>query len=740
MRLCAYLQLSTMLAGLAIAPALAQGAGDDQAVPEIVVTAERRATRLQDTPIAISALAAEQLQAQGVRSINDLAAFVPNLTATTGPQGSADANFFVRGVGQFDFIVTNDPGVGVYVDGVYLGRTVGAMLDSADNARVEVLRGPQGTLFGRNTLGGAISITSVQPKLDVTSLDARASYGSRNRIDVDATANLALGDKAALRVSGVTRNQEGWATNALTGEKFGRTRRNGVRGSLLLEPTDRLKITLAADWTRDTSNPAPSVNLAINPNPPFSFIFPADAARDRSDDFYTIFASNRPDARNTTWGLSGTLEWELGGATLTSVTAWRSLDGFSTSDPDGTGYRLYDQQATTRQTQFSQELRLGGTALDDRLTWLAGLYHFRESADQVLALCFAPITPVPAARFNACNTWTQGNDQTTTSWAAFGQLRYKLADALSFTLGGRYTWENKDIISNQFFDFRPAGFSPAPGVVVPGMVAPIVSNLPGSLSFRQFTPKIGVEYQRSRDLLLFASYARGFRSGGFNGRLIAPQASVPTYAPDTNDTFELGVKSDLLDRTLRLNVTGFYSRYRDIQQTITDPAVQFRVANAGDAELYGLEAEITARPGKDTTINLGIGYTASRFTNVPPAVGPVAGNRLPFSPEFTVAAGIAHDIRSSAGTFTPRIDWRFQSRTFFTAFNLPLEQQAPYGLLSARVTWVEPKERFSIALFGENLTDARYFTFGQNALGNQGVAFNYLGRPREFGISFGAKF
>ncbi|MGL4541429.1 MAG: TonB-dependent receptor, partial [Polymorphobacter sp.] len=224
------------LAGTALgAPAAGQTntAAVTDVTPDIIVTAERRETRLQDTPISITVLSAGQIEAKGIRSINDLAAQVPNLTSTTGPQGSADANFFVRGVGQFDFIITNDPGVGVYVDGVFLGRSIGAMLETADIARVEVLRGPQGTLFGRNTLGGAISITSVQPALGDLTVNGRATYGSRNRIDVDGAVNFALGDKAAIRVSGVTRNQDGFATNALTGEKFGKTKRDGARAALL---------------------------------------------------------------------------------------------------------------------------------------------------------------------------------------------------------------------------------------------------------------------------------------------------------------------------------------------------------------------------------------------------------------------------------------------------------------------------------------------------------------------------
>ncbi len=723
------------------APAWSQqvaAAPDDDSLPDIVVTAERRESRLQETPISITALGAAQLENQGVRTVGDLAATVPNLTSTTGPQGSADANFFVRGVGQFDFIITNDPGVGVYVDGVYLGRTVGALLDSSDIARVEVLRGPQGTLFGRNTLGGAISITTRQPEIGELSGQGRATYGSRDRIDLDASINVPLGDRAALRVSGVTRNQDGFARNQDTGVVFGRTERLGGKASVLFEATEALSVTLSADYTLDKSNPAPAVLLDILPLP----FFPADVRNDlfRPNEFYRSFASNNPESRNEIYGFSGTIAYDFGGATLKSITAYRNLDSFSTSDPDGTGYRLYDQQATTVQNQFSQELQLSGSLFEDKLEYLLGAYYFREDADQTLFLCFAPITPLPSARGNACNTWTQGNAQITNSYAVFGQARYKTESGFSLTLGGRYTWEDKDIVSNQLFDFRGAGFEAAPGVVVPGFPAPIVTDLASSLSFRKFTPKIGLEYAPNRDLLLFASFAKGFRSGGFNGRLIAPQASVPSYEPDTNDTYELGVKTDIVPGVLRTNLTLFYSKYKGIQQTISDPAVQFRVANAGNAELYGFEAEMALNPLRGLRFNAGIGYTSSSFEDVPAGVGPINGNRLPFSPEWTVALGGEYRIDLGSFALTPRVDWRFQSRTFFTAFNLPLEQQDPYGLLAARITLTDADDRFSLAVYGENLTDAKYFTFGQNALQAQGVAYNYIGRPREFGVTAGFKF
>ncbi len=745
-----WLASAAVVAAMAPASVMAQdqAQADQSQVTDIVVTAERRETRLQDTPISITALSAGALEAQGVKTVNDLAATVPNLTSTTGPQGSGDANFFVRGVGQFDFIITNDPGVGVYVDGVYLGRTVGAMLDSGDIGRVEVLRGPQGTLFGRNTLGGAISITSKQPEAGKFGATLRGTYGSRDRIDVDGSINLGLGGENALRVSAFTRNQDGFATNPLNGVKFGKTKRWGARAQLHFEPTETIKIDLSGDYGLDKSNPAPSVLRAIAPAP----FFPADAGNDRSTDFYTVFGSNSPEARNRTYGVSGIVSIDVGDATLKSITAYRDLDAFSTSDPDGTGYRLYDQTTPTMQQQFSQELQISGDALDKRLSYLLGGYYFNEKARQRLDLCFAPLTPTPTARFNTCNTWQQGNDQKTESYAIFGQTRFKFADVFSVTLGGRYTWETKKIISNQSFDFRGAGvgfgaISPPPfGFGLPltlgaRVVFPIVKDLPGKLSFQKFTPKIGVEFTPSRDVLIFASYAKGFRSGGFNGRLIAPQATVPTYSPDTNDSYEIGIKADALDRALRVNVTGFYSKYKGIQQTISDPAVQFRVANAGNATLYGFEAEITAVPTKGLRFNAGIGYTSSKFEDVPAAVGPINGNRLPFSPEWTIATGLEYEIAAGNFTITPRVDYRYQSTVFFTAFNSPLEKQSGYGLLSARLTLASAdKGRYSIAVYADNLTQERYYTFGQDALAAQGVAYSYIGRPREYGITAGIKF
>ena len=727
----------------ATSPGQAQGG-----VEEIIVTAERRETNLQRTPIAITALTAANIESQGIRNVNDLGAFVPNLATTTGPQGSSDANFFVRGVGQFDFIATNDPGVGVYVDGVYLGRTVGALLDAGDIGRVEVLRGPQGTLFGRNTLGGAVSITSIAPVIGEFDGRARITTGSRNRFDADGAVNIPLGDQAAGRIYAFTRSQDGFAQNPVSGARFGATQKWGVKGEFLLKPTEsNFSLQIMGDYTKDKSNPAPSVLLAIAPLP----FFPAGAFAQIHDPnhFYTVFENNSPKSYNEIWGFSGVATLDLGGRTIKSITAYRQLRALSTSDPDGTDYSIYNQRAPTAQHQFSEELQLSGKTPGGAFEYLLGGYYFNERVNQTLFLCFAPITPVPATPFNACNTWNQGNDQTTDSVAVFGQARLHVGEKLSFTLGGRYTDESKDDISNQAFDFRPAGLQVAPGVIIPGFLSPIVSNLPGHVHFQRFTPKLGVEYQLTPRVLVFANYAEGFRSGGFNGRLIVPQSTIPTYRPDTTQSGEIGVKSELFDRKLRLNATGFYTKYKDIQQTISVPVIQFEVANAGEAELYGFEAEATIVPIERLRINASVGYSHSKFRNVPVAVGPINGNKLPFSPEVTFNVGAEYGFEIEGFKATPRVDYKYQSRTYFTAFNDNFgpgtndgigEQQGPLGLLSARITFSDARDRYSIAAFGENLTDRHYYTFGQNALGAQGVSYNYLGRPREFGVTFGAKF
>jgi iron complex outermembrane receptor protein len=746
------------------------GAGDalaQQAIDEIVVTARRVEESLQDVPVSVTALTDEQLDVQQIETIADLAATVPNLTATGGPQGATDANFFIRGVGQFDFIVTNDPGVGVYVDGVYLGRTVGALVDTGAVQRIEVLKGPQGTLFGRNTIGGAINVTTKAPDPTAFSGEAELTVGARDRVDIEAGFNVPLGDDAAFLIYGQARKQDGWRERVDAfgvegdGATFGDIERESLNASFLYEPTDALTVTLRADWTEDSGSPRPVLlagaveGFGADPetmtpptvppgiNAPFADL----------DDDETI-QGGRPVSEAEVWGTSATVEYDFGGATLKSITAYRELNAFSEQDNDGTPFQTYNQVSDAEQSQFSQEVQLYGSSMDDRLSYLVGLYYFEESAQQVQRLCLGGLNIPGDTR---CGFSLQDNDQDVESFAIFGEVDVALTDALTLTLGGRYTDESKDILANQGLDFSflqtigapppfaPPGTPPSPPSAGPaGYFLPTLAGVEQGLDFEEFNPRIGLSYQASDDLLLYANYAEGFRSGGFNGRVFVPTQEIPTFDADTNVSYEAGFKSDLLESRLRLNAAAFFQEYQDIQQTVTDPVLQFFVANAAEAELYGFEIEATAVPVERALISVGIGYTHSEFTEVDPALAIArveVGNELAFTPEFSAAIGASYEFDlGAAGGLLARADYNWLGDHYFSPANQELEFQEGYGLLNLTLVYRPVGERYAFSVFGTNVTDESYNTFGQDARFNQGVAFVFPARPAEWGASLSVDF
>ncbi|MEM1103230.1 MAG: TonB-dependent receptor [Pseudomonadota bacterium] len=703
------------------APVLAQ-------VDEITVTARRQEESLQDVPVSVTALAGEAIEARSLDDIVEFASSTPNLVATNGPQGSTDANLFIRGIGQFDFTSTNDPGVGVYVDGVYLGRTIGALLDVEDVERVEVLRGPQGTLFGRNTLGGAVSVVTKKPQLDEYAVSAEVTGGSRNRIDALATVNVPLGETAAFRVSALTENQDGPSQRVTDGTTFGDIERVGVKGTLLWAPTDRLEVVVRGDYARDRGSPNPVLNVGLNPN---AFgIAPGsinpDAANDRSDDIYDSFQSVPAINDLDTWGGSITAEYDAGAVTLKSISAYRGLDANNWQDFDGTLFSYYDVNVQFEQEQFSQEFQVLGTSLDDRLDWIFGLYYFYENSVEAQDLCNPTLPPIVRGEFR-CAVWDQDREQDVNAYAAFGQFSFDLTDRLSLTGGLRYTYEEKDFDTTQTPPFPFA--------------QPF--SVSASADFDDISPRAGIEYQAAEDVLVYFSYSQGFRSGGFNGRLLTP-AGLDTYEPDINNTYEIGAKTELFDRRLRLNAAAFYTKYKDIQQSVTDPEVFFRITNAAEAEIKGFEIEATAAPTDNLLFDLGVGFTDSEFTEVDPGLavsGVFEGNELAFAPNWTVNAGGQYTVPlGEIGNLRMRADYFYISEHFFAPVNSPLERQGGYGLLNLQVTWDSPDDRYSISAFGTNVTDEEYFVFGQDATVTQGVAYVHVGDPAEWGLRGAVRF
>ena len=756
---------TTLALGVAAATLTAHhGASAQDAIDEIVVTARRTEESVQSVPVAVTALTDEQMDVQQIENIGDLAMTVPNLSATGGPQGATDANFFIRGVGQFDFIVTSDPGVGVYVDGVYLGRTVGALVDTGAVQRIEVLKGPQGTLFGRNTIGGAINVTTKAPEIGAFSGEAELTIGSRDRVDFEGGVNLPLGDRAALLVYGQARAQDGWRDRdgevfgvQLDGASFGDIERESLNGSFLLEASDTLSITLRADWTEDSGSPRPQL-LAGGvegfgpPGQPPTIPFGINAPFPLDDD--RTIQGNRAVSEAEVWGTSATIEADLGAATLRSITAYRELNAFSVTDNDATPFAIYDQTSGVEQSQFSQELQVFGGLMEDRLSYLAGVYYFEEDADQFQTLCLGGLNIPGDLR---CGFSFQGNDQSVENFAVFGEVDFEIFEDVSLILGGRYTDETKDILANQRLDFTflqtvgapppfaPPGTPPSPPSAGPlGYVLPTLDGVEQSLDFEEFTPRIGLNWQASSELFVFANYSEGYRSGGFNGRVFVPTDTIPTFEADTNTSYELGFKSDWLERRLRVNGTAFFTKYEDIQQTVTDPQLQFFVANAAEAELKGFELEVTAVPIEGALVNVAIGVTESEFTEVTPALVPArvnVGNELAFTPDFSMSVGAAYDFDlGTAGGLLARADYNYMGDHFFSPANQPLEFQDGYGLLNLTFVYSPANEAYEFSVFGTNVTDEEYNTFGQDARFNQGVAFVYPARPAEWGASISVDF
>ena len=725
------------------APVFAQDMGE-----EIVVTARRQAENLQDVPVAVTALSGEALASRNVDTLDQVAAFTPNIRFDGAAQlsgGNYNATVFIRGVGSNDFAIFSDPGVGFYVDDVYYARSIGGVMDAVDIESVQVLRGPQGTLFGKNTIGGAVLVTTTAPKIGEFSGRVEATTGSFSRIDVKGAINVPLGDTAALRVSAATLNRDGYVKRLWDDSDMGNRNAWMVRARLRFEPTDALTIDVGGDYTKAREHSAPSDLLAVGNAPgitgiPFLNAYNAQVAPYQgitapngqktvnpswmTDSPYETWAGgpNRNDL--DLWGVQGTIAYDLGGATLKSISAYRDMKSFFARDGDNTPFTFRETQNDIKQWQFSQELQLSGDALDERFTYVLGAFYFREKATDLARADIAPGVTAPPSPAVLPNNFTNN-----TSWAIYAQGSFKLTPELAIELGGRYSKDKKI--------FRSLNIRQRDGVAF--------IDVTREGTFSKFTPRIGVNWQPNDDLLVYASYAQGFKQGGFNGRPLASADEVTRYAPEVLDTYEVGVKAQLLERTLTANFAMFHSIYKDIQLTVNQTPYNF-VANAGRGRINGLEMELVARPVDWISFNAGVGYIDARYTEIGQGLGPTQilpitlDSKFVKAPKFTTTAGIEFrkDFDNDSG-LALRGDISSYSRMYNDVANTALVAEPGYVLANARLTYTLPGGKAQVALFGTNLTGALYKLSG-NASGAFGLAEAAYGRPREWGLSANYRF
>lgn len=699
----------------------AAGSAEGGGLGDIIVTANRRSENLQNVPIAVVAVTPSQLVNSGVTNIQGLAAIVPGVQLL---QGAATANPYIRGVGSQQVGPGLESPVALYVDGVYYASTFGAPADLNNVAQVDILKGPQGTLFGRNATGGLIQITTRTPSHE-THVEANASYGNYESAKLDLYATTGFGESLAVDFSGLVSHQgDGYGTNLLTGADIGRVKFNlNLRSKWLLTPAEGTRITAIFDYNKIDS----SLNSArIIPGtliPPVIGPLYGGKAWDAA-------LSTQPLLNQRGGGASLKLEQDLGGVQLVNILAYRKSRTRAELDLDATATNFTSvNPALQRERQFTEELQLQSRG-NSTFNWTVGAYYFYDNAKLDQTALFGPIvSPI----FTGQRIVGQ---QKTTSYAGYGQAAWEFVPDTHLTLGARYTHEKRELLGNTFF---LRGATQIPNAV----------NVTSEKTFNRFTYRVALDHRFSPEVLAYASVNSGFKSGGFN----AVTPTLAPFEPEKLQAYAVGVKTDLLDRRLRLNLEGFYYDYKDLQVAVvlqlapgvTSPGL----VNGGTARVYGLDLDLQAQITDHLRLSGGIEYLDSRFRqtasnfaissplgNIPTRLGSVSGNTLPYSPDLVGNLVADYSFELGGGDANINLTWQYNDGFHPEPDNVV--RQDSFSLFYGSVRWKAPGDKFSVSVWGKNLTNKAVI---QNALT---LAFGpheaYYLPPRTYGVTFGAKF
>ncbi|WP_230771040.1 TonB-dependent receptor [Sphingomonas sp. Leaf4] len=712
-------------------PAGSQSITQDQGDGDIVVTARRRAESVIDVPIAMSVVTGDQLTRTGAVDITALQDKTPNLTLQIARGSNSTLIAFSRGVGQQDPLWGFEPGVGLYLDDVYVARPQGAVLDIFDVERVEVLRGPQGTLYGRNTIGGAIKYVTKRLGNDYAAT-ARASYGSYNQFDLVGQVTVPLTDSLAIGGAIARYKRDGYGTNLTTGADQYDKDVLAARVSAEWTPGDGVFVRLAGDRTLDRSNPRHGTRLLGNGT---------DARYAPTASVYDTRAGVGDRNRVVAQGLSLTGEFGLSDTlTVKSISAYREGATNTVIDFDNTALPTLDVPAEYDDWQFTQELQL--LLQGDRLQGVFGLFYLNAKASGAFDTVLGGLN---------LTTLTAGEVKTK-SYAAFGDLSYDLTDKLRISAGLRYTKDDKTgtVFRRNYTGIRSPRFGNA--AAVPGLIRTDYTN---DRSFDQFTPRVSIAYEPRPDLNLYASWGKGFKSGGFDmrGDAVFTPTTVNGYDPEKISSTEISMKGAFLNRTLFLNLAGYYSRYTDQQVTIQVPNVAGGIAsfvdNAGKADIYGVEIEGRMVPSRHFSAQVSLGYTNADYKEFLTFVGggttpvDVANSRVfQNTPEFTAAASFTASTDVAGGTLsiTPEVTLRSD----YSLFEIPTPalDQDGYALVNAAANWISEGGRYRLGVALRNLTDQRYRVGGYNfpgaLFGNSVIG--YYGPPRTATATFEVRF
>lgn len=791
-----------------------------EVLEEVVVTAQKRAESVQDVPIAITAFSQKMLEDRNIKSVQGLSNFTPNVTLDAGsPFSSSPAvlTAYVRGIGQDDFAFNLDPGVGVYLDGVYLARTVGANSDLLDVERIEVLKGPQGTLFGRNSVGGAISIVTRAPGEELH-FKGEVVAGEAGRMEIRGTADIPLIDNTLLStftfssserdgyVKRVPYTADGYfytdpynayprsSVNHSASDTEGGENAWTTRLKLLWHVNDKLDLTFSADYQEvdqeggastllDTfalegvpgelfataynlclSVPVSALPSDIGGN--FAALcggnrgtvgtslaeanIDANPLNDRlpfddrfiSGDIDKTYATGSSFSYLENMGLALTADYAVTeNMSFKAITGYRDLSWSSALDADGSPMTIIEPGFNMNQEQFSEEIQLTGTAFEDSLDYVVGAYYFTEEGD---LHDYVPFT-------EGLLQVDGYNEFETSAWALFTHLNYRFNEKFSMTLGARYTEEEKEF---EGFQTDPNGFlyklvlglqldeiddAARQALGFPDPTDPLRFYPPGlnKKSFSNFSPRIGFEYRFDSGALAYTSFSKGYKTGGWTTRLSTPLATAPDFDEEEADSYEIGIKTELFDRTLRLNAALFYTEYDGIQLTQSE-GISPTTVNAGVAEIQGFEIESQWVVTDGFTIASSVGYIDAEYTELLP--GTMAGESLPKTPEWKFNFNPRYELMlSSNNSIVFNADYTYTSELENNTENTPLLQRDDVEMLNASISYEDIKGQWSATFGATNLLDERYITTGQFQVGG-GLTYGTYNRPSEWYVKLAFEF
>jgi iron complex outermembrane receptor protein len=729
------------------ASATVAGGSDAEGLGEIIVTAQRREENLQNVPISITALTAAQLSEQHIVDVSDLTRLTPNLSINQGYKAS-NLRIGIRGIVNLKDLITNDVAVGVYVDGVYYASTVGADQAFVDMERVEVLEGPQGTLFGRNTVGGALNITTRKPT-DQLEGSVEGGFGNYGSFVGTGVVNIPLSQDWSTRLVYQRDDHGGFGRNFYLDEPLGDQRQDYVRGSLRGRLAAGWELLATGFYVNNTGNSGPSKVIFVNPTSLANRAIPA--ANGHAGDllsnyvgggFYDSQGGINPPAFFESYGATGTITGQLDAVTLKAISGYTHLRGSSGSDSDGTPYPAVDVYGLPIEREtFSQELQAYGTVLDNRLDWITGLYYFTDKGSQyALSAAFAPLAGAATVTGAATDN---------TSDAAFGQLTYKVLPNLRITGGVRYTQDKRAAAYQDHsaaygtFAFLKCTLANAPGVTDPALCF-----YSGHAKYNYVPWTAGIDFSPTAQSLVYAKVSRGYRAGAYNfsgpAAGATPQANAAALeafepvAPERVLSPEIGMKVDLLDHRLRVNGAAYYSKYDNIQQTVVvlvNSTPETVLRNAGAGRIEGGELQVTSLLGL-LEINASLGITSPKFT-----VGPSVGQPFQLVSKTTWSLGALYPVDLPFGTLGLNASYNWQSKKYFANVvpgdaqqNADVAQNG-YGLLAAKATLSAFQDRWLFSLWGDNITGVKYKVQANTYPAPLGFDQYFAGTPARYGIS-----